>query len=214
MSLFSWRSLNLQIAEDTLFDSALNVVPTNIAINVSTSSSNAVSDVDGESFFTASTQTSVLAGVSLSYGGEVFATITVQPNFGSSSLIEIAPSLGDLTVLVTLNGKPYANATVSLRNDASNGSLSQITHLQGNATFYGPAGNYTLTVSANGTSIRRSVSLVEGGSGVQLVTLGPNPGGGGGPIGAGDLEILIAASIMAAIGIAANVWVWVLRPRR
>ena len=206
VELYLLDPLNVQLGEFTLFDSALQEVPTNIGIEVNVSSG--AYWVIGESVFIANAGSSVQANYSLTFGGVVFQ----RSPLASYSLLgtqETDLNLGKMSVMVTFDGIGYPNATVSLLNNALGGRVTMSSGLQGNATFFAPAGNYTLLVSVNGSTITRSVSLVEGQSGTEQVSLNAT-----GALSTSELEILLLGSAAIVAGVAANLWVWIFRNRR
>lgn len=206
VELYLLDPLDVQLGEFTLFVSALEQVPTNIGIEVNVSSG--AYRVIGESVFIASASSSVQANYSLTFGGVVFQ----RSPLSSYSLLgtqETDLNLGKMNVFVTFDGTGYPNATVSLLNNALGGKVTLRSGLQGNTTFFGPAGSYTLLVSVNGSTITRSVSLIEGQSSAEQVSL--NATGG---LSIGELEILLVGSAAVVVGVAANLWVWIFRNRR
>ena len=206
VNLYLLQPLAIQLSGFTLFVSSLQEVPTNIGIEVNASSE--AYSIVGESVFIASVGPPPQVNYSLNFGGKVFQSSppTYYSGFGTQET-----NLGRMNVMVTFNGNGYRNATVTLLNNALDGAVVLRSDSQGNATFFGPAGNYTLTVSVNGSTLTRTVSLAAGQSSLEQVSLNQvsQP-----LLSPGELEVVVLASAAVVAGIAANLWVWVFRSRR
>lgn len=210
ISFYLLQPLSVQIAGFTLFVSALQQLPTNIGIEVNVSKG--VSEVIGESVFIASLDPSIQVNYSLSFGGKVFQRSAPTYYAAYTTFVKQYVNLGKMTVSVTHDGRGYRNATVALMNNALDGNVTLLSGSQGNATFFGPSGSYTLIVSVNGSTISRSVSLAGGQSSTEQISIDPSSGGT--LLSPSELDTVILASVVGGLGILANLWVWVFRSRR
>ncbi|MGI0079804.1 MAG: carboxypeptidase-like regulatory domain-containing protein, partial [Nitrososphaerales archaeon] len=207
LSFYILQPLDIQIGGFSLFINAFQQVPTNIGIEVNVSKG--VYEVVGESVFLASLTPAIQINYSLSFGGKMFQSSapTYYTTFAKQEV-----NLGRMSAIVTHDGKGYQNATVTLLNDALDGNVTLLSGPQGNATFFGPPGSYTLSVSVNGSTITKSVSLEAGQSNIEQISLDPSSGGL--LLSPGELDIVILASVVASLGILANLWIWIFKSRR
>ncbi len=210
ISFYLLQPLSIQIAGFTLFVSALQQLPTNIGIEVNVSKG--ASEVIGESVFIASPDNSIQVNYSLSFGGKAFQRSAPTYYTAYTTFVKQYVDLGKMTVNVTHDGRGYRNATVTLMNNALDGNVTLLSGSQGNATFFGPSGSYTLIVSVNGSTISRSVSLKGGQSSTEQISIDPSSGGT--LLSPSELDTVILASVVGGLGILANLWVWAFRSRR
>ncbi len=210
ITFYLLQPLHIQIDGFTLFVDALQEVPTNIGIDVNVSSG--VSETVGESVFVASLNQGIRVNYSLSFGGKVFGMSPPTVYTNASTFVKEGVDLGKITAIVTHDGKYYPNATVTLLNNALNASVTLLSNSNGNATFFGPPGIYTLSASVNGSTVSKNVSLVAAQSVFEQISLDPTSGGQ--ILSPGELEIVVLTSLVAGLGIVGNLWIWVFKERR
>jgi len=110
---------------------------------------------------------------------------------------------GRLVVAVTLNGEPVAEALVKVRGEAG-GVASKPTDAGGQALFHLPGGRYTVQVSWGAEAREATVAVKEGETALVHLDLAPDPA---------TQYLIWGLTGAALLGIALNIWVWVLRPR-
>ena len=143
--------------------------------------------------------------------------VTVVPSLGSEALGPInvnvsAPltdsqyfiPIGKLTVKVLNNSKADEGASVSVTN-SEGASLSNNIPAGGNTSFYVPAGFFNIDVTKSGVSEYGNATVIEGSNTIVTISFTSAQ------IPRSYLELLLVPLIL---GLALNVWAWVISPRR
>lgn len=159
------------------------------------------SDYQG-SLYVASSQFPVQLTVRPSFGGRQLQPINVSIETPFSQYVERIP-IGRINAGVTENGSPLRGATIQLLS-TQNSTLIQLSASSGNASFYVPSGSYYVRSSVgSATDIVLANVSNYGITNVVLsfATAPPVP-----PYG------VYAAIVVAVIGVALNIFFWVVRP--
>jgi hypothetical protein len=145
--------------------------------------------------------------LSLSLGGIAFENITASiptPYSGQTYYLNFS----DFYVFVTSAGKGVQNAKVEIQSkNLNNASASLATDKQGYAGFYIPPGSYSVFVTDLGNSSSGSAQLNVGYNPTYDVSFPPPPASSNPTVYLGTL------AVVTFLGLAGNLWFWVLRRR-
>lgn len=137
------------------------------------------------------------------FGFEALSPIQVQIPQAFSDSQYLIP-VGKLTVEVLNNSAPDAGADVAVSSQEG-ANLSAVIPAGGNTSFYLPAGFYNIGVSKDGSSELGNATVVDGSDTIVTVTVTT------GEVPKSYLELLLVPLVL---GLALNVWAWVVSPRK
>ncbi len=212
MDLFRNVTLNLQISEVNFEASPWNVtLPDYIGISLANNSlSQQIEDVDffAGIAFVISSSFPVQTNFALSFGGKTFSTASATiPNAYTSSLAYVP--LSGIIVQVTSGSSTVPGAKVEVKDTTmENASAALFTDNHGKTQFYVPSGTYSIVVSDYGNSSTGSLVVSPEADPSYFVNFPPAPAA------QSLMNLLIAATIVTVLGVAGNIWVWVIRKRR
>jgi hypothetical protein len=141
----------------------------------------------------------------LLFAGQLFSSgsVLVSNPYGS---VEVNVPLGRITAQVTLNGGPVDGIPVEVINSHLGAAMVKTSGNGGNAVFYVPPGNYTVTASFQSANVTRTFSI-SGGGDVPVVL----------PFSTGTPQVPQTPDpyliIAAVVGVVANLFAWIVRPR-
>ncbi len=202
----SITQLNFQLSRLNFRAFPGNSVPSGVSITASSDvSTSAISPYNG-TIYLLSQVYPVHINYTLNLQGQPFDSGTYTVLNSSLNFI-VFVTLSEVAVQVNNNGKTQSGVQVVLNgnfNHNPNVTESLVTGGGGVATFYVPQGNYTFTASLDNSTQSKSVNA-SGGKVTSIafffIPVSSSPS---------LLPYLEAAAI---IGVIANLWVWVLRPR-
>jgi hypothetical protein len=213
MDIFKNVSLDLQISEINFQAFPWNVsLPSYIGVSLSSNSPSAPSiedvDVSNGVAYVISTQFPANASFDMSFGGDKFET--VQATLLSSYASAVANvKLSGISVQVSSGSSIVQGAKVTVSNNAmSNASATLFTNNLGLAQFYVPPGTYSVRASNLGNVSSGSLFVSPEANpsySVNFPVASPPPS---------ETSLLIVAAVVTSIGVAGNIWVWIIRRRR
>ncbi|MHB8568032.1 MAG: hypothetical protein ACYC7D_11775 [Nitrososphaerales archaeon] len=194
--------LNIQIARINFKGSPWNVPLNGISFALNNNSAIETSSSYQGSIYIASNKFPLEVTVRPSFGGQELQAVIIDLNAASTDYAATIP-IGKIIAQETANGSPLNGTTVELLN-MQNDSLMQSTVSGGNASFYVPPGSYLLKGSFGAsTEVKEANVSAYGQSSVDFSFFTPQP--------PPEYEIY-AALVLAFLGIALNVYVWIARP--
>ncbi len=195
--------LELGLSKATFIAAPWNVNPSDISIRgLQTPFVNEISVFNGTMYLVATTYPLEVNYV-LSFQGVTFANRSVTLFQPFQSYPVFVP-LGKIIAQVFKDGKPVSGTIVSAKDIGLGVALSKTTDAGGFATFYVPPGNFTVSGTFDNINQSQAVSIAE--EKAVGVTLNFSSGIQSQPE-------LLYLEIATVVGLLANVWIWLLRPR-